>query len=77
MFHYHCGNHYNQNPSGWNGFTTLGDFYDAFDATDKRRGGGITGPADFGYYPGFTNVTGMRVGLLLGSNIIDAGANSA
>lgn len=38
MFHYHCGTHYNQNPSGWNGFTTLGDFYDAFDANDKRRG---------------------------------------
>jgi hypothetical protein len=26
MFHYHCGTHYNQDPSGWNGFTTLGDF---------------------------------------------------
>jgi len=30
--------HYNQNPSGWNGFTTLSDFYNKFEASDKRRG---------------------------------------
>ncbi|MBI3139830.1 MAG: RagB/SusD family nutrient uptake outer membrane protein [Sphingobacteriales bacterium] len=30
--------HYNQNPSGWNGFTTLSDFYNKFEAADKRRG---------------------------------------
>jgi hypothetical protein len=30
--------HYNQNPSGWNGFSTLSDFYNKFEATDKRRG---------------------------------------
>ena len=30
--------HYNQNPSGWNGFTTLADFYAKFDPADKRRG---------------------------------------
>ena len=30
--------HYNQNPSGWNGFSTLADFYNKFEATDKRRG---------------------------------------
>ncbi len=75
MFHYHCGTHYNQDPSGWNGFTTLGDFYDAFDPADKRRGGGSTGPADFGWYPGFTNITGMRVGLLFGQQKNGAGAN--
>jgi hypothetical protein len=28
--------HYSQ--GGWNGFTTLSDFYDRFEATDKRRG---------------------------------------
>jgi starch-binding outer membrane protein, SusD/RagB family len=75
MFHYYCGTHYNMNPSGWNGFTTLGDFYDAFDANDKRRGGGNTGPADFGYYPGMTNVTGTRVGLNFGQQKNGAGAN--
>lgn len=51
------GLHYNQNPSGWNGFTTLGDFYDKFEANDKRRGGA---------YTGVTNVTGLTVGLLFG-----------
>ncbi len=30
--------HYNQNPGGWNGFTTLSDFYDKFEANDQRRG---------------------------------------
>jgi len=30
--------HYNMNPSGWNGFATLSDFYNKFEATDKRRG---------------------------------------
>ena len=30
--------HYNQNPSGWNGFATLSDFYDKFEAIDQRRG---------------------------------------
>lgn len=30
--------HYNMYPSGWNGFATLSDFYDKFDATDERRG---------------------------------------
>ena len=75
MFHYHCGTHYNQTPSGWNGFTTLGEFYDAFNAADRRRGGGNVGPTDFGYYPGFTNITGMRVGMLFGQQKNGAGAN--
>jgi len=35
---WHSGMHYNQNPSGWNGFTTLSDFYNKFEASDKRRG---------------------------------------
>jgi starch-binding outer membrane protein, SusD/RagB family len=30
--------HYNQNPQGWNGFSTLSDFYNKFEASDKRRG---------------------------------------
>ncbi len=30
--------HYGQNPSGWNGFTTLSDFYAKFDAKDQRTG---------------------------------------
>jgi starch-binding outer membrane protein, SusD/RagB family len=35
---WHSTMHYNQNPSGWNGFTTLSDFYNKFEASDKRRG---------------------------------------
>jgi starch-binding outer membrane protein, SusD/RagB family len=30
------GAHYNQTPGGWNGFTTLGEYYDRYDSTDKR-----------------------------------------
>lgn len=35
---WHLTMHYNQSPSGWNGFTTLSDFYNKFEASDKRRG---------------------------------------
>jgi hypothetical protein len=54
---YFCTMHYNQNPSGWNGFTTLSDFYDKFEATDQRRGR---------TYTGVTDVSGLRVGFLVG-----------
>jgi starch-binding outer membrane protein, SusD/RagB family len=30
--------HYNMNPGGWNGFATLSDFYDKFEASDLRLG---------------------------------------
>ena len=53
-----CGLHYNQNPSGWNGFTTIADFYDKFDANDPRIGG-----TD---YAGMTDVSGIKVGFLIG-----------
>ena len=29
-------NHYNQTPGGWNGFSTLGEYYDRFASNDKR-----------------------------------------
>ena len=35
---YYSSTHYNMNPSGWNGFTTLSDLYNKFESTDKRRG---------------------------------------
>ena len=56
-FFWFCTLHYNQRPSGWNGFATLADFYDKFEASDKRRGDAFTG---------VTDVTGLRVGLLEG-----------
>ena len=58
------GLHYNMTPSGWNGFTTLSDFYDKFEAADKRREAS---------YPGVTDVTGMKVGLLLGQQYDENG----
>lgn len=30
--------HYNLNPGGWNGWCTLSDYYDKFEAADERRG---------------------------------------
>ncbi len=30
--------HYNMNPSGWNGWCTLSDYYDKFATNDERRG---------------------------------------
>src|SRR5699024_4182388 len=30
--------HYNMNPGGWNGWATLGTFYDKFEEDDERRG---------------------------------------
>jgi hypothetical protein len=53
--------HYNMNPDGWNGFATLSDFYDKFEATDARRGMYYT-------YPGALPNPGKRinVGFLVG-----------
>jgi hypothetical protein len=47
-------NHYNMNPGGWNGWSTLSDFYDKFQATDQRRGVPYT-------YPGSLPNPGSRV----------------
>ncbi len=52
-----CTLHYNQNPSGWNGFTTIADFYNKFEEVDPRVGGA---------YDGITEVGGVNVGFLVG-----------
>lgn len=36
--YYFMGAHYNMSPSGWNGFVTLSDFYNKFEAEDERLG---------------------------------------
>ncbi|WP_374950305.1 RagB/SusD family nutrient uptake outer membrane protein [Mucilaginibacter sp.] len=51
------GLHYNQTPDGWNGFTTLADFYNSFEASDERRGVA---------YPGLTDKIGLRAGFAVG-----------
>jgi hypothetical protein len=43
---------------GWNGFSTIADVYNAFDATDTRRG-------NVGYYS-VTTRSGLKVGMLEG-----------
>jgi hypothetical protein len=45
--------HYNQNPSGWNGFNTLSDFYNKFEPNDKRLGGDIIDSTQSGLTNGF------------------------
>jgi hypothetical protein len=54
---WYCTLHYNQRPSGWNGFTTVAETYDRFEAGDKRLSSS---------YPGLTDVSGLKAGLLLG-----------
>lgn len=55
---YYMTTHYNQQPSGWNGFTTVAEFYDKWnDGGDIRKGAAI---------PGVTNVIGIRAGFLEG-----------
>lgn len=57
--------HYNQGfGGGWNGFTTLSDFYNSFDATDQRRSAAI---------PGMTDSTGIRAGFLVGQQVDQRG----
>lgn len=53
--------HYNMNPSGWNGFATLSDFYDKFQATDKRIGGYYDYPAGLPN-PGHRTNVGFLIG---------------
>ena len=75
--------HYNSytpaNPNaGWNGFTTISDFYSSFNTSatptafgpsdtlfDKRLGGR--------YYAGATNVSGLRPGFLVNQQFNEAG----
>jgi len=51
------GGHYNQTPSGWNGFATLSNFYDSFEDTDVRKGIDL---------PGYTSQTGIKTGFQIG-----------
>lgn len=57
--------HYDQNPSGWNGFCALADFYDKFEANDQRIGNYPT--------PNGSNFSGIGRGFLLGQQYKDNG----
>jgi hypothetical protein len=84
--------HYNQetdyNPNaGWNGFSTMGDFYSSFGAVTPLTGvanwasiGAINNPDTIRdkrlggrYYPGVTDVSGQRPGLMIGQQYNEAG----
>lgn len=52
--------------AGWNGFTSLADFYNTFGQNDSRVGGTS--------YPGVTDVSGLRVGFLVGQQVDKDGA---
>ena len=57
--------HYDQFTNGWNGFTTLAEFYDKFSSNDKRLGGEYDGyPNDANKH--FTKKTHMNAGFLIG-----------
>ncbi len=62
--------HYNSwnakaGSAGWNGFTTVADFYNTFGAGDSRVGGQA--------YPGVTNISGLKPGLVVGLQIDENG----
>jgi len=63
--------HYNswnekKGSAGWNGFSTLADFYSTFGADDQRIG---QTP-----YPGVTDVSGLRPGFVVGPQVDENGA---
>ena len=75
--------HYNSytpnNPNaGWNGFSTISDFYNSFNTTATPT---AFGPADTlvdgriggRYYAGATNISGLRPGLLVGQQFNENG----
>ena len=51
--------------AGWNGFTTVADFYNTFDATDQRVGGQP--------YAGVTDQSGLKPGFVVGQQYNEAG----
>ena len=50
---------------GWNGFSTIADVYNAFDANDTRRGNVA--------YPTVTQLSGLKVGMLQGQQFDQRG----
>jgi hypothetical protein len=57
--------HYDQNPSGWNGFVALSDFYNKFEKADQRIGNYPT--------PSGANFSGIGRGFLVGQQYKDNG----
>lgn len=49
----HMTTHYNQEVSGWNGFTTIADFYNKWDQNDERFSADSPQPDQYGLRRGF------------------------
>jgi hypothetical protein len=64
QYFWYSGLHYNQTPSGWNGFATLSDFYDSFEQNDVRR---------YTEYPGIFEKGHIANGFLVGQQYNAAG----
>ncbi|MEK6476286.1 RagB/SusD family nutrient uptake outer membrane protein [Catalinimonas sp. 4WD22] len=62
---YYMTLHYDNNPSGWNGFATLADFYAKFEDSDVRKGIEAT--------PDGTPFSGIGRGFLDGQQYSDSG----
>ncbi|HKP33104.1 MAG TPA: RagB/SusD family nutrient uptake outer membrane protein [Chitinophagaceae bacterium] len=62
---WHMTLHYNQPPGGWNGFSTVADVYNKFEASDKRRKDSIIGSS---------NIAGVNMGFLRGQQYDQTGA---
>jgi starch-binding outer membrane protein, SusD/RagB family len=60
--------HYDQNPSGWNGFTTLADFYNKVESGDQRKGAPSPVALNGAYH-------GIPLGFLIGQQVKDDGSN--
>ncbi|SDF71951.1 SusD family protein [Dyadobacter soli] len=62
---WNCTLHYNMNPSGWNGFATLSEFYDKFENSDIRKG---IAPKKDG-----STFSGVGYGFLIGQQYTEKG----
>ena len=73
---YYSGLHYNMNPGGWNGFSTLTDLYNRFEPTDKRRGQAYNqtgGPANPGNRINVGILAGQQYNLTTDAPLQDRG----
>ena len=57
QFQWRMGMHYNQTPDGWNGFATVAEYYNKFNANDRRIKNG-----DAAIIAAFGNPVGLQVG---------------
>lgn len=61
---WHMGTHYNQTPSGWNGFCTVAEYYDRYNPSDLR----INNPK-----PSVIAANGYNLGFLIGQQYAPGG----